>query len=242
MFHLVTHAFFKALLFLGAGSVMHAMGGRDRHPPVRRPAASDAHHPLDVPVRLPGSGRACSPSPASGARTPILGGCLATGAGGGIGLYHVLYLAAIATALLTAFYTFRAFFLTFYGPERIPPEAGHHAHESPRGDDLAAGDPGLRPLAVGACFECTGRLLPIFAQTPSLAYSGVAGRSGGAGGRHLERGPYQHGRWPAAGIGWRQCCIWARRGCAAAGPADGSVFGLYRLSRESSSSIRFITC
>jgi NADH-quinone oxidoreductase subunit L len=35
------------------------------------------------------------------------------------------------TALLTAFYTFRAFFLTFFGPERIPPEAGHHAHESP---------------------------------------------------------------------------------------------------------------
>ena len=54
MFHLFTHAFFKALLFLGAGSVMHAMGGRDRHAPLRRPAAADADHALDVPVRLPG--------------------------------------------------------------------------------------------------------------------------------------------------------------------------------------------
>ena len=35
------------------------------------------------------------------------------------------------TAALTAFYTFRAYFLTFWGPEHIPHEAGHHAHESP---------------------------------------------------------------------------------------------------------------
>ncbi len=46
-------------------------------------------------------------------------------------IYQGLYIAGLFTALLTAFYTFRAFFLTFYGEERIPPEAGHHAHESP---------------------------------------------------------------------------------------------------------------
>ena len=43
----------------------------------------------------------------------------------------MLFWVGMFTALLTAFYTFRAFFLTFYGPEEVPPEAGHHAHESP---------------------------------------------------------------------------------------------------------------
>ena len=42
-----------------------------------------------------------------------------------------LFLAAMLTAFLTAFYTFRAYFLTFWGEERIPEEAGGHAHESP---------------------------------------------------------------------------------------------------------------
>ena len=45
--------------------------------------------------------------------------------------------------LLIDFYMFRPYFLTFFGPERIPPEAGTHAHESPGSDDLAAGDAGL---------------------------------------------------------------------------------------------------
>ena len=57
MFHLLTHAFFKALLFLGAGSVMHAMGGVIDIRQLRRPAAPPAGHALDVPVRLPGHGR-----------------------------------------------------------------------------------------------------------------------------------------------------------------------------------------
>ncbi len=49
---------------------------------------------------------------------------------GSAGLYQWLYW--VALALLTAFYTFRAFFSTFYGEEQIPHEAGGHAHESPR--------------------------------------------------------------------------------------------------------------
>src|SRR5207253_1288623 len=47
------------------------------------------------------------------------------------GVYVLLFLAALVTAGLTAFYTFRAYFLTFWGELRIPHEAGHHAHESP---------------------------------------------------------------------------------------------------------------
>src|SRR5207247_8717455 len=46
-------------------------------------------------------------------------------------IYMLLFLIGLLTAGLTAFYTFRAYFLTFWGEEKIPPEAGHHAHESP---------------------------------------------------------------------------------------------------------------
>jgi NADH-quinone oxidoreductase subunit L len=45
-------------------------------------------------------------------------------------MYLVLFVAGLLTAGLTAFYTFRAYFMTFWGKERIPHEAGHHAHES----------------------------------------------------------------------------------------------------------------
>src|SRR5262249_23128755 len=46
-------------------------------------------------------------------------------------VYAALFATALVTAGLTAFYSFRAYFLTFWGQERIPHEAGHHAHESP---------------------------------------------------------------------------------------------------------------
>ena len=46
-------------------------------------------------------------------------------------LLAVLFCMGMFTALLTAFYTFRAYFMTFHGELRVPPEAGHHAHESP---------------------------------------------------------------------------------------------------------------
>src|SRR4029079_6770509 len=46
-------------------------------------------------------------------------------------VYALLFVVALVTAGLTAFYTFRAYFMTFWGDERIPAEAGHHTHESP---------------------------------------------------------------------------------------------------------------
>ena len=132
IFHVFTHAFFKALLFLGAGSVMHAMGDVMD---IRRFSGLRRRLPItccDVPVRLPrpwpGS-RCCR---ASGARTRSWrrspSGRTAEYAGG---LFAVLLIVGLVTAFLTAFYTFRAFFKTFWGEERIPDEAGHHAHESP---------------------------------------------------------------------------------------------------------------
>jgi NADH-quinone oxidoreductase subunit L len=86
------------------------------------------------------------------------------------GGYFALLVVACATALLTAFYTFRAYFLTFWGPERVPPEAGHHAHESPSSMTLP-----LVVLAVGAVFvgvlvePFTHWFTTFLATSPSLA-------------------------------------------------------------------------
>ncbi len=131
MFHLLTHAFFKALLFLGAGSVMHAMGDVID---MRRFSGLSRIMPITQKTFLCGS--------LALAGFPLLSGfwskddVLSAVAAGAHGEQHapfftVLYVVALITAALTAFYTFRAYFLTFHGEERVPEEAGHHAHESP---------------------------------------------------------------------------------------------------------------
>jgi NADH-quinone oxidoreductase subunit L len=89
-------------------------------------------------------------------------------------LYYVLYWAATIIAFLTAFYTFRAFFLTFYGPERVPFEAGDHAHESPRVMTVPLMILAFCSLVVGAYFTWTGSFAALLGKTPSLAYSLVS--------------------------------------------------------------------
>jgi NADH-quinone oxidoreductase subunit L len=132
VFHLFTHAFFKALLFLAAGSVMHAMGGVID---MRRFSGLRKLMPWTAGTFLMGA-LALSGFPGfSGfwSKDEILGGALDRGESLSpyAAWYTVLFLVALATAGLTAFYTFRAYLLTFEGPENIPEEAGHHAHESP---------------------------------------------------------------------------------------------------------------
>jgi NADH-quinone oxidoreductase subunit L len=135
MFHLFTHAFFKALLFLGAGSVMHAMGGVID---IRKFGGLRRTLPITCLTFGIGSLALAGFPPLAGfwSKDSILAAVYDKAAQGDapeVGyVYWPLLVAAAVTAGLTAFYTFRAFFRTFYGPERIPPEAGHHAHESPR--------------------------------------------------------------------------------------------------------------
>jgi len=157
MFHLVTHAFFKALLFLGAGSVMHAMGGvidmrefrglKNLMPQTHTTFLIGALALAGLP---PLSGfwskdtilGAVHEQAHSHAAAPSAEGASESGAETAVdmtpfgmsrpSLYNLLYWIGTFTAFLTAFYTFRAFFLTFYnGPEKVPHAAGHHAHESP---------------------------------------------------------------------------------------------------------------
>ena len=233
IFHLVTHAFFKALLFMGAGSVMHSMGGvidMRRFGGLRRVMPITAATFLVGSLALAGvapfagffskdeilaslhsrgwpdaHGEQHESAPAGGhaALNPAFQGSgpvfQASGsvfrlasvtpdaaqlAGGvrGSGLdainspatWRLLFWMSLLTAGLTAFYTFRAVFMTFTGPVRVPKEAGHHAHESP-----PAMTTPLLVLAVLSAFSgvvlfVTNALSSFLAATPSLTASAVA--------------------------------------------------------------------
>ncbi len=131
MFHLFTHAFFKAMLFLGSGSVMHAMGGVD----IRKFGGLRQLMPVTHLTFLAGAAALAGLPPLAGfwSKDQILDSLLEACESDSPN--HVIYVIVIGLALITvvmtAFYTFRAYFLTFWGEERIPAEAGHHAHESP---------------------------------------------------------------------------------------------------------------
>ena len=178
MFHLFTHAFFKSLLFLSAGSVMHAMGGVID---MRRFSGLRTVLPKTHWVFLCGCLALAGVFPLAGfwSKDAILAAVAECGHQGArlpfsntdFPLYEALYLAGLFTAFLTAVYTFRGFFLTFYGETKVPPEAGHHAHEAP--------PVMLWPLVVlavcaaGVGFvwrDSFGRFLH---HTPSLAYAAL---------------------------------------------------------------------
>ena len=130
MFHLFTHAFFKALLFLAAGSVMHAMGDVID---MRRFSGLKHALPITHWTFLVGAAALAGVPLLAGfwSKDDILAVLKEASHSQEHGLYFgVIRAIAIGTAFLTAFYTFRAYFMTFWGPERYPEEAGHHPHEA----------------------------------------------------------------------------------------------------------------
>ncbi|MGA3165431.1 MAG: NADH-quinone oxidoreductase subunit L [Terriglobia bacterium] len=125
VFHLMTHAFFKALLFLGSGSVIHALSGEQD---MRRMGALWRKIPITAKTMLAAT-LAISGAPLlSGffSKDEILWQSFASPYGN-----KLLWIVGVATAGLTAFYMFRLFFLTFLGTSRVPHEVEHHIHESP---------------------------------------------------------------------------------------------------------------
>ena len=123
VFHLFTHAFFKALLFLGSGSVIHAMGGEQA---MRRMGGLWRKIPWTFGTFVVGTLAIAGIPPLAGffSKDAILGGALEEG-------HRVLFGVGLLTAGLTAFYMARLLFLTFFGPFRGGHEAEHHLHESP---------------------------------------------------------------------------------------------------------------
>ncbi|MDY6861489.1 MAG: NADH-quinone oxidoreductase subunit L, partial [Thermodesulfobacteriota bacterium] len=123
IFHLMTHAFFKALLFMGAGSVMHALGGELN---IQKMGALRKYMPRTHWTFIMGTLALCGIAPFAGffSKDEILFNALVNR---GIIFWGV----GAAAAFLTSFYMFRLVFLTFYGKSRMDEEVEHHAHESP---------------------------------------------------------------------------------------------------------------
>ena len=124
IFHLATHAFFKALLFLGSGSVIHGLSGEQD---IRKMGGLRKHMPITASTFLLAALANAGIFPLAGfwSKDQILHAAIASG--------HVwLWALGAAGAFCTAFYMFRLYFLTFEGESRVDHQVAHHIHESPR--------------------------------------------------------------------------------------------------------------
>lgn len=122
VFHVVTHAFFKALLFLGSGSVIHAVGGEQD---IRKMGGLKKHMPITYWTFLIGTIAISGIPPLAGffSKDQILSEAFANS--------PTLFALGMLVSLMTAFYMFRLFYLTFHGKFRGTHEQEHHLHESP---------------------------------------------------------------------------------------------------------------
>jgi len=126
IFHLYTHAFFKACLFLGAGSVIHALGGEQD---IRKMGGLARRIPVTFATFAVATAAIAGIPPLAGffSKDEILWFAFASSHGGST----LLFATAATTALLTSFYMFRLLWLTFFGRSRMAAEIEHHVHESP---------------------------------------------------------------------------------------------------------------
>jgi NADH-quinone oxidoreductase subunit L len=168
MFHMMTHAFFKALLFLGAGSVIHGMSGEQD---IRFMGGLRKYLPITFFTFLIGTLAISGIPPFAGffSKDEILANAFAHG--------QVIWAIALLASLLTSFYMFRLFFLTFSGKTRASEEVAHHIHESPGSMtfplivlavlSLIGGFVGI-PAALGGNHVLNEFLAPVFAGSASL--------------------------------------------------------------------------
>jgi NADH-quinone oxidoreductase subunit L len=123
IFHLMTHAFFKALLFLGAGSVSHAVAGELD---MRKMGALKKHIPITYWTFLIATLAIAGIFPFAGffSKDEILFHALMDG-------NYFYWGIGVTAAFITAFYMFRAVYMVFYGDSRVDPHVAKHIHESP---------------------------------------------------------------------------------------------------------------
>jgi len=123
IFHLVTHAFFKALLFLGAGSVIHGLGGEQD---LRKMGGLAPRMMTTTVTFLIGAFGLAGVPPLAGffSKDEILASVFHEH-------HYLLWVLLLVGAFMTAFYTFRLVFLAFFGAPRMSKEVAHHIHESP---------------------------------------------------------------------------------------------------------------
>src|ERR1017187_9942676 len=173
VFHVFTHAFFKALLFLGSGSVIHAISGEQ-----------NKRNMGDLRGRIPTTFKTMFVATLAIAGIPPLAGFFSKdeilwqawrSADGG---FPYLWLIGFGTALMTAFYMARLIFLTFYGKPRMGHEVEHHIHESPKSmtgplvvlaiGSVCAGWLGV-PASLGGTNAFGKFLEPVFAQNVAVS-------------------------------------------------------------------------
>ncbi len=143
IFHLMTHAFFKALLFLGAGSVIHALSDEQD---LRRMGGLAKRLPWTHGTMLVATIAIAGIPPFAGffSKDEILNDAFASG-------HYGVWIAGLLGAALTAFYMFRLYVLAFRGESRLTHEAEHHLHESPPSM--------IVPLVVLAALSLAGGLV-----------------------------------------------------------------------------------
>jgi NADH-quinone oxidoreductase subunit L len=123
IFHLMTHAFFKALLFLGAGSVIHSLGGEQN---MEKMGGLAKRIPATYYTLVAGALALSGIFPFAGfwSKDDILGSAWRDGK-------YLFWVVGLIAAFITAFYTFRMIFMTFFGKPRMGEETEKHVHESP---------------------------------------------------------------------------------------------------------------
>ena len=168
IFHMATHAFFKALLFLGAGSVIHAL---HHEQDIRKMGGLRKHLPITFLTFLIGVLAISGIPPFAGffSKDEILANAFAHS--------YIVWGLAVFASLLTSFYMFRLFFLTFSGAPRAGEHAMSHIHESPTSItfpliilaifSFAGGFMGV-PEALGGSHWLSNFLSPVFAGSASL--------------------------------------------------------------------------
>ena len=184
VFHLMTHAFFKGLLFLGSGSVIHAL----HHAPVEQ--QQDMRYMGGLKSKMPvtywtfviGAVAIAGVPPLAGfwSKDEILANAFFTGN------YFVWGMGSVA-AFMTAFYTFRLIFMTFHGEMRVDHHAREHIHESPLSMTV--------PLIILAVLSVVGGIIPGYPPeggwihrflAPSLAKGAGSAHAMNEGGRLVQ--------------------------------------------------------
>jgi len=168
IFHMATHAFFKALLFLGAGSVIHAM---HHEQDIRRMGGLKKYLPVTYMTFLIGVLAISGIPPFAGffSKDEILASAFEHN--------KIVWAVAVIASLLTSFYMFRLLFLTFFGTPRASHDTMHHVHESPKSITFPlivlavlsalGGFMGV-PEALGGSHWLSGFLAPVFAPSKEL--------------------------------------------------------------------------
>ena len=168
IFHMATHAFFKALLFLGAGSVIHALSGEQD---MRNMGGLKKYLPVTYITFFIGVLAISGIPPFAGffSKDEILAHAFEHN--------PVIWALALFASLLTVFYMFRLLFLTFFGKERASHDVMHHIHESPKSItiplivlallSIVGGFIGI-PEVLGGSHWLGTYLAPVFAQSASL--------------------------------------------------------------------------